>query len=596
MSTERRAGLSGPRQIGGPERTALQWAAIALLYLLVTLWMTRPVVTHAFTAVAGWPGDNLYFVWLLEWYRDALGRGHLPLHVPQLNVPEGWTLAYNEMSPAVILPGLPGFLVSGAAFAYNVTFWLTFVLSALFTAIWVYRLIGRYPPAIVAGLMFGFAPYRLSHAMGHLNLLGTHWLPLYFLAITEVLTGGGAGWAVVTAVAIVGLAGTSQYYLYMTALISVPYAAVILRARSGWTRDARLWRRAGIAAAIAVPVVLLLELPYFALAKQGTLATHDIRTVAGWSASPTDYFLPSPQHWAVGGWIDAHFDRRLWIENTITPGFVAIVLAALGWRVRRSAGAAVASRAIVLCLAVAFVLSLGTDWHWLSRTVRVPTPTALRDVVGTDRMPIPLPGLVLFNVLPFYGGMRVWMRWGIYVGLFLSVLAAFGIDRLTRNRRAWTGVAIAAAIGVLVLLEFGQRPYTVATVGPRPVDTWLAARPDSGPLVQLPPAELLDPEHTLYTVYNRQPFVGAPFSDLALHARGGLSFPQLKSPLYTHVEERLLRFPEPDTIEMLHGLGVRWVIVDLTKYPDAAALKSGAIRAGLQPMYEAGGQLVFRMR
>src|SRR6476660_7620545 len=118
--------LLSPRQ-SPAARTALTWVALAAFYLIVTFWFTWPVVMQARLAIAGGPGDNLYFVWLVDWYRQSLVRWHSPLLVPNLNAPEGWNLAYNEVNGAMVL-GLPGFLVDGAAFAYNLRFWLSFVL------------------------------------------------------------------------------------------------------------------------------------------------------------------------------------------------------------------------------------------------------------------------------------------------------------------------------------------------------------------------------------------------------------------------------------------------------------------------------------
>lgn len=85
------------------------WAAVATLYAAVTLWMTRPLIGSAFSAVAGWPGDNLYFTWLVNWYHQSIALGQLPVRVPTLNVPEGWNIAYNEMTPTMALLGIPGF-------------------------------------------------------------------------------------------------------------------------------------------------------------------------------------------------------------------------------------------------------------------------------------------------------------------------------------------------------------------------------------------------------------------------------------------------------------------------------------------------------
>src|SRR4029453_18612689 len=141
-------------------------------------WMTRPLVFQARTAIPGGPGDNLYYLWIIDWYHTAIVNRLPAYHTPVLNAPEGWNLAFNEMDLSAVL-GLPGYWFGGAALAYNIRFWLSFVLSGLLTAIWVRRLTGRLAPGIVAGMLFAFLPYRLAHAYGHLDLLGTEALPAY---------------------------------------------------------------------------------------------------------------------------------------------------------------------------------------------------------------------------------------------------------------------------------------------------------------------------------------------------------------------------------------------------------------------------------
>lgn len=259
------------------------------------------------------------------------------------------------------------------------------------------RLTGRYMPAIVAGLIFAFTPYRLSHAMGHLNLMGTQWLPLFFLCLTEVLLqSGGIGWAVAAAASFVAIAGTSGYYLYMTALISVPYAVVLLAAQPRAHRDARLYRAIVVFAIVAVPAVAALMYPYLSLARQGLIVPHTIDDVRMWSARPIDFLVPSPMHWLVGDRVAATFDRHLWIESTLTAGFVTYGLAFIGWWTTRRESPAV--RGLAVCAGCAFVLALGTDLHW----------QGLHFMTAIAR----LPGVLLFHYLPFYGAMRVWTRWG----------------------------------------------------------------------------------------------------------------------------------------------------------------------------------------
>jgi hypothetical protein len=581
-------GTGGNRDHRGPlirlrRMRRAQWAAFLAILFVVTLWMVRPLPSDLAGTVVGPPGDNLFFVWLVDWYRVTLSDGVLPLDVPVLNAPQGWHLAFNEMTPSMALLGLPGFLAGGPALAYNTTFLLSFVLTGWFGALWVKRLTGRWAPAIIAGGVLAFAPYRMSHALGHLNLMGTQWVVLYLFCLTTWLQQGGRRWAVGTALSLVAVAGTSQYYLFMAGLISLVFAWSLLRARPGWSRSAVFWNEAGLAVTVGLPPIALLVWPYIQLSQAGMLQARTLDQVRMWSASPTDFLLPSPLHWALGSWVTEHFDRSLWVESTISVGVVTLVLAVIGARSAWRGPHATLVRALTLSAAVTAVLALGTDLRWLGRVVEIPVPSVLQAWVGGPRTPVILPGYLLFDQLPFYASMRVWMRWGYFVSICLAPLAGFGVVRLMGNRGQARALMVASALVVLIGAELAQQPYPVASIAPRPVDTWLAAQPGHGLVVQLPVAELGKPDHTFYTVFHRKPFAGAFF--------GAFLTPQFR-----RYEPRLASFPSEAATGALAELGARWVLVDTTLHRDPASLQSEAEALGWRVATTQGTQIVFERR
>lgn len=561
----------------------VQWVVVVSVLTVLTLWMLRPLPAHLDASVVGPPGDNLFFVWLVDWYRASLGQGVLPLEVPRLNAPQGWHLAFNEMTPTMALTGLPGFLFGGPAMAYNTSFVLSFVLTGVIGCFWAARLTGRLTIGVVAGIALAFAPYRMSHALGHLNLLGTQWLVLYFCCLTTWLHEGGRRWVIGAAVALVAIAGTSQYYLYMSGLLSLVFAWSFLRERPGWYRSPDVLNDVGAATVVALPPIALLVWPYVAFARAGYLPPRTFDQVQMWSASVTDFFLPSPLHWALGDWVVRHFDRSLWVESTISLGLVIPVFAVIGWWHARRAALRPLANALALGAGVSAVLALGMDLRWLGHPVDVPVPGWFAPWVGGVRTTVSLPGAWLFEHLPYYASMRVWMRWGYFVTICLVPLAGLGMAHVWRGRSSRVVAVASSLLAVLVVAEVAQRPFPVTPIAPRPADRWLAAQAGDDLVVQLPATELGEPAQTLNTSFHGKPFAGAFF--------GAFLTSQ-----YRRYGPRLATFPSPEAMGALRDLHAGWLLVDVSKYADPEGLERATAALGLHPVTRQGTQWIFDLR
>ena len=158
-------------------------------FLLLTVFMTWPLVTVMGDKMVGQVGDNIYFVWMIGWFKKALFDLHVdPFNVWFLNYPEGWSLAYTEITPAQLLLALPFSLFAGPTFAYNAAHMLSFALSGLIMALWVRRLTDSHGAALLAGTAYAFLPFHFAHFLiGHLNLSGLQWFPLFFWGFFDLL-------------------------------------------------------------------------------------------------------------------------------------------------------------------------------------------------------------------------------------------------------------------------------------------------------------------------------------------------------------------------------------------------------------------------
>lgn len=558
-----------------------------LYFAVLTIFMTWPLVQHAGDHIFGNLGDNFYFLWLVRWWEGAIQRlPASPLAVPGLNYPEGWNLAYNEIPLTQVVQALPASALFGTTAGFNFSVWMSFFLSGMGTYLFVRRLTRSRPAALLAGTIFAFAPYRYGHLMGHFNLIGTQWIPFYFLALHEALEKFAqkkpfGRWLAGSAV-FLGLIGlTSQYYLYMALILTAAFVAGFLIWGAGpeARKRASFYLQLAGAGALLAAVAFVCALPYLSLSSQAPLPPRSAAEMAFWSPSVAEFFIPSPFHFLLRGWVSRHFDRLLWVENNLYLGLLPLALAVLAFAARKKIPEDRKKIAFFAFLFLcAFVLALGT------RLKIVPGPTNPAAAASLTVKGVPLPGAFLVRILPFYDRMRVFSRYGIFVILFLAVLAGYGARRvLSRVGSNKAAAALAAILALFIVFEFKQARLPLIKVEGRPVDHWLAEHHEPGAVIQFPAAEMVKPEQVFYATIHKKPFVGAFFA----------AFP---SPQWSRVFPVLKRFPNRASVALFKELKVRYVLVDSTLYPDFGRVQAEIGRLGLIFFTRAGDIFVYTPR
>jgi hypothetical protein len=548
--------------------------------------MTWPLAAYVGNHIFGKSGDNFYFLWLIRWLEGAAGRlPASPLIVPGLNFPEGWSLAYNEIPWTMVLQALPVSVFFGPAAGFNFSIGLSFLLSGMGAYFFARRLTNSVGAALLSGTIFAYAPYRFGHLMGHFNLMGTQWIPFYFLFLYRCLEDIGRSGRfrrrLATAALFLALIGlTSPYYLYMSLVLTAVFIAVFFFAGLGPApseRSGKTAPRIALAGLTLGLVALACALPYLSLSAQVPFAPRSGEEMAYWSPSAADFLLPPPFHFLFGAWIRGHFERGQWAEKNLFLGFVPILLAILALATaKRTIGDRHKLLFLGLMFACALVLALGTNLTIL------PGPPGPAGSSGPIAPPgLPLPGLLLAKLLPFYDRMRVFARYGIFAVLFIALLAAFGARRmfaLSRSRRG--AVAIAAILTALVAVEFKQVRLPMIRVEGRSVDRWLAGQPGDGAVAEFPASAMALPEGVYFASLHGKPYVGAFFSGTV-------------SPQWARILPVLSGFPDPASIALLADLKVRFVLVDSSKYPDFGRVRDEIVRRGLRHLAAEGKIHVF---
>jgi hypothetical protein len=574
-----------------------QPAFLAFVYFVgMSIVMTYPLILKMRTEALGvGGGDGSYFIWLVAWYQKALFQLHIsPFFAPNLNYPQGWNLATTDITPAMVALALPGSLLVSPTFGYNFAMLLSFILSGWAMYLWMRHLTGDSLAGLVAGTVFAFLPFRMAHfVVGHLNLLGTQWFPFYFWGLFDLLKQEKFSWKPVLMAGIAaGLIGlTSPYYVYMTVLISVVFVLGFLIFK-GYKRlkAAAFWKSLLAFGVLAGLLAGLSMLPYLRLGSQNGLTTRPVDYMNRYSASPTDFFIPSIKQFLWGDWVDRTFHPQIFQESTLYIGAVAFVLAVFAWIKRRQLRHPELADIAILAAAGGFVLALGIQFHWLGQLFILywrgkpvsSLPRILQPVFHRVDVPvIYLPAYYLYLYLPFFSKMRVMMRFGLFTLIFSSMLAGLGAYLLTKSSSArvkrWVG------IGLLVLMFIDFYPGVLTdfkVTQARPVDSWLATQPNTGALAQFPFDEESGQGLVYDTLVNQKPYLGGDFN---------ANVPEQ----YGRIRTVMATFPSQDTVVALRQLGVTYVVVDSLRYKNYSEV-DGKIRSlGLPLLHISEAEYVY---
>jgi hypothetical protein len=585
-------------KLPGTLTTVRTLALAAAAYFALTVVYTWPLPIRLADGVIHDAGDPLLNAWILWWNTQALPLTATWWNAPMF-YPAAGTFAFSEhllglapiSSPLIALTG-------NALLGYNVAFFLSYVFCGLGAHFLAYTLTRRHDAALIAGIAFAFAPYRLAQ-LPHIQVLCAYWIPVCLAALHHYDRKGTTPWAALAAFAWLMQALSNGYYMFFLTVLLALWLMWYAAGRWPALKIARLGGFFVVAGLLLLPVLL----GYRHILVDNYALSRDIGTIREFSAdiaavlnATDDLLLWGWLHvfrkaegelfpgltlfaLAVAAVIAAHplaagsetSRNRVWLRRILGGLFVLLfagalmpliygnwrltiggvrlvsiaradkpltlaLFALLGWMATLPAVAAAARRRSALLF-----YAFGAFMMWVFALGPDPTFLSLRALYQA-----PYGWLMR---LPGFDGLRVPARFWMMSLICLSVIAAMMINRL--HGRTRTVVTWIAAIGLL--LDAWPRSYIVlAAPEPRLAPPGVVARLD------LP----MDTDHDAAALYY-QTFESIPL----YNGFSGYGAP------HAYAMREMLETYDPRILRVLTARGPLGVVIDHKSDPDGALRK-----------------------
>lgn len=448
---------------------------MALLYLVVgyvILVLGAPErLTHVLLGTNQWAPDNVLNAAILEWGHAALRSGNLAVFDWPPGFPYHNTLAGTEnlLGLQILYSPLRFFGLSITS-AVNWTLVILFVASATFTAMLARQLRLSWCASALAGVIFGFVPFRL-HALIQLQTIAVAWCPLAFLALLRLVDRPSPTSGLLLGASVALTALSSVYFgIFLVVAMLTFLAALYAIRRSTIT----LRHGTSFAVAAAVIAVLLGPVAYRYLlfgASHGFVSSH--AELVRRSLAVLNLVHAPDWLWL---WGDTGISGGSRYSGAF-PGAVAALLVAIAligtWRSNRDDENTM-WWTLFVCLAVTLVLALGPELK-----IHPGYPSRISDYV-------PLPGRVLYAI----PGLRMPFRMYLVALMFLALLAGKGADHVLRTVGPPYRSMLAALLILFVVVEYiPDRTYfsdasSVSAHTPESPDS--TCHPSKSPVVDIP--------------------------------------------------------------------------------------------------------------
>ena len=444
----------------------------------------------------------------------------------------------------------------GGIVTYNLDILVSYILTAIFMYLLVYKLTSNKLSSFFASVIFTFCPYHIARTWQHPGLAQIQWFPLYILSLCNLRERATKKNIIFCAVSFSLAALFNYYYAYFAFIAMLAFAVFVLASdkKSSLKAIRAIFISLLAAFLLLSPIILpIIKKALFAPKTENLVAGGYLRQFSNLfeqSAKPLSYFLPATVHPVFGKFTENFVGTRFYgmslTEHTLYLGWVPLLLALYTIRIwRKNKKLRITNYGLRITkqdnFYIGFFIFLAIVAWFFSQ------PPWWQ--IGA--LKIYMPSFFMYKILPMF---RAYCRFGVIVMLAVSVLAGFGIKFiLGRFKNQKIRIVVTSLFCGLVLFEFWNwPPYKVIDVSGVPaVYYWLKRQPGTFIIAEYPlDADSPNEMYRFYQTVHEKKIINGT----------------IPGTYANKVAQVIRKLSQPQTTGILKWMGVEYVLVHRQGY------------------------------
>ena len=423
--------------------------SVIFIFSVLTIILTFPVILDFATEAAGLENcyDSCHMIWRF-WWTDFSFQNNLDFQHPNyIFYPDGTDIGGNLAYFTTFI----GFLLvqfSDYVVAWNIIWFLGLVFGGYGCYLLANNFNKNYLSSIIAGIIFTFTTYHMSHSMEHIGLSMIVWIPIFVLFLFKLLEKQSKYYAIVGGIIFFLVSLTHLYYSVFIAMFSIVFFTVYI------------FRQKKVSNKIFVTNFSMLL------------------TIGLISTSILFLSNPTPNDESSDMPLELHIKFSTSLENLVIPTFYqttqtlsdnGIITSFYSFFDKTATLDRHAEGDIFLGYSVIFLSALAViryrqnhAWFWLLICgIFVVMSFGPELKIFNQSTGIEMPNKVFYDAIPEWDEIRAPARFIVMANLALSILASYAVYGLIKNKFSSfkQQIMLASIIGFVILFEFSMIPY-----------------------------------------------------------------------------------------------------------------------------------------